>query len=163
MTASEIQKTNAMRALDQRKLPYEVRVYPEDIRSADAVAAVLGVPPALVYKTLVMVRDGSTRPILVMVPGDREVDQRILARELGYKSIHMASKLQAEQMTGLQTGGIGALALLNKRFEVYIDRSALLQESIFVNGGRRGLNLHVKTPDLIAVTGARPVATGRPG
>ena len=149
-------KTNAMRALDQRRIPYEAHEYDPEIKSADGVAAVLGVSPNEVYKTLVMLRE-SGRPLLVMVPGNREVDPRTLARSLGAKSVRMAPKQEAERLTGLQTGGIGALALLGKPFDVYIDRAALTKERIFVNGGRRGLNLRLRTSDLMAVTEAQPV------
>ena len=72
----------------------------------------------------------------------------------------MAARAEAEQLTGLQTGGIGALALLHKPFDVFIDRDALGHDYIFVNGGRRGLNLRLRTNDLIEVTGARPVDVG---
>jgi Cys-tRNA(Pro)/Cys-tRNA(Cys) deacylase len=70
----------------------------------------------------------------------------------------MAAKSDAERLTGLQTGGIGALALIGKPFDVYIDASALDQEHIYVNGGRRGLNLLVSVRDLLNVTGARLVS-----
>lgn len=159
MAASETAKTNAMRALDQRKIPYEACSYPPEIKSAEGVAQELGVLASLVYKTLVMLRDDNARPLLVMVPGDREVDMRALARGLGSKAVRMAPKARAEALTGLQTGGIGALALLNKPFDVYVDRAALSADTIFVNGGRRGLNLRLAVDDLIAVTGAHPVET----
>lgn len=148
-----------MRALDQRKIPYETFVYSPQIKSAQEVAKVLNVPATQVYKTLVVLRDDNPRPILVMVPGDREVDMRVLAADIGSKAVHMASKPQAEALTGLQTGGIGALALLGKRFDVYIDAHALAADAIFVNGGRRGLNLRLAVRDLVAVTGALPVRT----
>jgi Cys-tRNA(Pro)/Cys-tRNA(Cys) deacylase len=148
-----------MRALDQRKIPYEIYSYTPEIKSAEGVAQVLGVPASQVYKTLVMLRDDNPRPILVMVPGDREVDMRVLARGVGSKGVRMAPKPRAEALTGLQTGGIGALALLNKPFDVYIDTQVLSAEAIFVNGGRRGLNIRLAAADLIAVTGASAVGT----
>lgn len=148
-----------MRALDQRKIPYEACTYSPEIKSAEGVAQVLGVPASRVYKTLVMLRDGNARPLLVMVPGDREVELRALAKGVGSKAVQMAPKPRAEALTGLQTGGIGALALMNKPFDVYIDREALSADTIFVNAGRRGLNLRLAADDLIAVTGARPIDT----
>lgn len=152
-------KTNAMRALDRRKIPYEAREYEPTITSAEGVAEVFGVAAGEVYKTLVMLTSDS-EPILVMVPGDREVDLKVLAREVGTRSVRMAPKTEAERLTGLQTGGIGALALLDKRYAVYIDREALQHEEIFVNGGRRGLNLRVGVRHLLELTGAVPVRTG---
>lgn len=160
MAASQASKTNAMRALDQRKIPYQVYSYAPEIRSAEGVAQVLDVPPSQVYKTLVMLRDDNSRPMLVMAPGGRDVDLRVLARSIGSKAVYMVSKPRAEALTGLQIGGIGALALLNKPFDVYIDDQALFAAAIFVNAGRRGLNIRLAAADLIAVTGASAVGTG---
>lgn len=145
-----------MRALDSRRVPYEAHRYDPSFKSAPEVAAALGVPPGNVYKTLVMTREGG-RPFLLMAPGDREVDPRRLAGELDVKAVRMAPKSEAERLTGLQTGGIGALALLDRNFDIFLDDSALNHDCIFVNGGRRGLNLKVRVGDVIEVTGARIV------
>src|SRR3954452_9670073 len=149
-------KTNAMRALDTRGVAYEVRTYAPAITSAEGVAEDLGGVPAEGYKTLVMAADGDHK-LLVMVPGDREASLKTLARTIGARAVAMVPKSQAERLTGLQTGGIGALALLGKAFAVYIDRAALEREWIYVNGGRRGLNLPVRVQDLIRITEARAV------
>src|SRR5690349_6580505 len=117
-------KTIAMQTLEVRGVQYEAMEYDPDIRSGEGVAQALGVPPEHVLKTLVMQPEGG-RPILVMVRSDREVAPKVLARELGVKSVRMVPKVDAERLTGLQTGGIGALALLDRRFGVYIDRDAL--------------------------------------
>ncbi|MBV9280241.1 MAG: aminoacyl-tRNA deacylase [Chloroflexi bacterium] len=146
-----------MRLLDQRGIEYEARHYDPSITSAEGVAAALEIPAAEVFKTLVMMRDGG-KPLLVMVPGDREVRLRALAAGIGAKSVRMASKAEAERLTGLQTGGIGALALVGKPFEVYIDETALALDRILVNGGRRGLDLRLRPNDIMEVTGASPVA-----
>jgi len=151
-----VPKTNAMRALDQEGVRYEVYTYDPTLMGAVEVAEALHVPPGQVYKTLVILRDGK-EPLLAMVSGECEVDLRVLAQQIGCKSVRMAPKSEAERLTGLQTGGIGALALLGKPFPVYIDRLALGQKEIFVNGGRRGLNLSVLVPDLIQLTGAQSV------
>jgi Cys-tRNA(Pro)/Cys-tRNA(Cys) deacylase len=152
-------KTNAMRALDARKVPYVAYEYDPEIRTAAGVAEVLGVATRLVYKTLVLLREGGGLPMLVMVPGDREVTLRVLAKQVGAKAVRMAPKAEAEQLTRLQTGGIGALALIGKPFDVYIDGEALELESIIVNGGRRGCNLQLQVSDLIAITHATAVST----
>jgi len=156
-----VTKTNAMRTLDQRGVPYTALEYPPDIHSAVEVAGILGVPPAVVYKTLVLVRERG-RPLLVMVAGPRQIDLRRLADSLGEKAVRMAPQREAERLTSLQVGGIGALALLDRPFDVYIDRPALTLDEILVNGGRRGLNLRLRVADLVRVTGARPVDATRP-
>src|SRR5262249_27898009 len=109
-------KTNAMRVLDARRIPYASFTYDASIHSADEVALLLGVPVGAVFKTLVVLADRDRR-LLVMAPGDRELDLRRVAREVGAKSAQMATQREAERLTGLKVGGISPLALLDKRFE----------------------------------------------
>lgn len=146
-------KTNAMRALDARHIPYATFTYDASIHSADAVAPVLGVPAGAVFKTLVVLVDHDRR-LLVMAPGDRELNLRLLARGVGAKSAQMASQREAERLTGLKVGGISPLALLDKRFEIYLDASAAALDELYINGGQRGVNLRLRVADLLAVTGA---------
>lgn len=150
-------KTNAMRALDARGIAYSTHTYADTIHSADGVAEVLGVPMSDVFKTLVVLADGGRR-LLVMAPGDRELDLRMVARAVGAKSTQMAPQREAERLTGLKVGGISPLALLDKRFEVYLDEHAASLDELYLNGGQRGINLHLRVADLIDVTGARLIA-----
>ncbi len=153
-----MQKTNAMRALDQRKIPYETHTFSDTIRSADDVAATLGIPEAEVFKTLVALPESrGKKPLLVMLPASKELDLRRFARAVGEKSVRMASQHEAEQLTGLKVGGISALALLGKPFTVFLDASATALDLLYVSGGQRGLDLHLRVADLIAVTGAAVV------
>jgi Cys-tRNA(Pro)/Cys-tRNA(Cys) deacylase len=150
-------KTNGMRALDQRKVPYEVVSYDPTIHSAVEAAAAYGADPDEVYKTLVLLREGGGRPLLVMLRGAAELDLRRLARSVGEKAVRMAPLRDAERLTGLLVGGIGAVALLGKPFDVYLDRAALDHERIYVNPGRRGVNVRLRVDDLVRVTGAQVV------
>ncbi|HEY7779981.1 MAG TPA: aminoacyl-tRNA deacylase [Ktedonobacterales bacterium] len=155
-------KTNAMRALDAHKVPYDTFTYASTIHSANEVAGLLGVPASEVYKTLVLVT-GDARHLLVVVPGDSEVDLRLLSHALGVKSVQMAPQREAERLTGLLVGGISPLALLGRPFEVYVDARAADLEYLYINGGQRGVNIHLRVADLLAITGARLVAaTQRP-
>ncbi len=150
-------KTNAMRVLDQRKVAYEVHEYSPEIHSAVEAARAMGQPIERVYKTLVVIRDlqPRTKPLLVMVPGDRELDLRVLARSTGDKKLRMATQKEAESLTGLMVGGIGALALLNRGFETWMDGAAMACERICVNAGQRGVNLELRVDDLVRITNAR--------
>jgi Cys-tRNA(Pro)/Cys-tRNA(Cys) deacylase len=154
-------KTNGMRALDARHIAYDTFTYPSAIHAADEVAALLGVPAAQVFKTLVMAADGA-RHLLVMAPGDGTVDPRLLARSLGVKAVRMVAQREAERLTGLLVGGISPLALLGRPFEVYLDARARALERLYLNGGQRGVNVCLRVADLLAVTGARYVAATRP-
>jgi Cys-tRNA(Pro)/Cys-tRNA(Cys) deacylase len=158
MARSKIEKTNAIRLLDTRHVPYEALSYDPAIHSAVGVAAALGVPAEPVYKTLVLLREEPrSKPLLVMIAGPDELDLRLLARSVEAKAVRMAPQKDAERLTGLLVGGIGALALMHKPFEPCIERAALGHEWVLVNGGRRGLNLRIAVADLLRLTDARVV------
>ena len=148
-------KLNSMRVLERARVPFEVFTFPSTIHSADGVADYLGIPASQVYKTLVVERVEGGKPLLVMVAGDRELDLKKLATALDEKKLRMARQVDAEKLTGLQVGGISALALLNRGFEICIDRPAASLEQIVVSAGQRGVNLMLAVSDLIQVTAAR--------
>lgn len=149
-----MEKTNSMRLLDRMGISYEVYTFSPDIHSAVGVAEVTGIPAAQVFKTLVILRP-SGKPMLVIAPGDSEVDLRKVAAVAGEKKVAMASQREAEALTGLQVGGISALALRDKRFPVYLDHSALTHERIMVSAGKRGVNLRLSPQDLIRAVDAQ--------
>lgn len=149
-------KTLSMRILEGADIPYEVIEFPPDIHDAIGVAEYAEVPPNHVYKTLVAVRDEG-KPMLVMIPADRSLDLKLLASATGEKKVRMAKHDQAEELTGLQVGGISALALLNRGFDVYIDRPALDLAHVLVSAGVRGLNLRLPVENLVEITGAQVI------
>lgn len=151
-------KTNAMRVLDSQKIEYHVTVYDDagEFHSADEAAALIGAPIEQVYKTLVVMRETPrAKALLVMVASHREVDLRVLAKSVGEKKLRMATKKEAEQLTGAQIGAISALAQLNKGFEMLLDKPALNLERIHVSGGARGVDIQLRVQDLIRVTRAK--------
>lgn len=157
-------KTNAMRVLEAHKISYETLVYDAagEFHSAEEAAALLGAPVEAVYKTLVVLNEDPSgprkKPLLVMVAAAREIDLRVLAKSLGEKKLRMATKKEAERLTGAQIGGISALAQLNKGFEILLDKTANTLEWIHVSGGARGVDLKLRVADLIRATNARWVA-----
>ncbi len=146
---------NVTRMLDAKKVSYTAHALPEEKLGAARSAEILGVPASQVYKTIVAVRTGPGKPVLAVVPGDKELDLKLAARAVGEKKLKVATHQQAEELTGLQTGGISPLALINKGFQVLLNHSALNHETIFVSGGQRGLNIEISPKDLIKLTNAR--------
>jgi Cys-tRNA(Pro)/Cys-tRNA(Cys) deacylase len=158
-------KTNAARLLEARGVEHRIRVYdPEGaFHSADEAATLLGVEPGSVLKTLVVLREttGPAKPLLVLVPSDRQVDLKRLGKVLGEKRLRMATQREAERLTGLKVGGISALAVRPGAFEVVVDRSAAARAHVHVSAGVRGVDLELRPADLLAVTGGRLADTSR--
>ena len=149
-------RTNAMRLLDAHKVAYEVLTVSPEIHSATHVEDVLGLDPKTVYKTLVVQR-ARGKPLLVMVAGDERIDLGRLAASVGEKKLTMATQRDAEGLTGLQVGGISALALLNKGFQICILREVQTLSHVVVSAGKRGINLRLPVEDLMRITGAKLV------
>jgi len=151
---------NATRLLDSRKVAYLVHEYDYDsgVHSAVDVAEAVGLRENQVFKTLVALPDQpNAKPVLAIIAGPDTLDLKLLAKALNVKKARMASHAQAEELTGLQTGGISALALMNRGFRVFIDVKALESPTIAVSAGQRGVNLELAPDDLIKVTKARVV------
>ena len=143
-----------MRLLESRRIAYQVHEFSSEIRSAEDAAQVMGAPPDHVFKTLVVLRERG-RPLLVLIPGSKALDLKLLAKAAGEKKLHMATHKEAEALTGLEVGGISALALLNKGFEVYADEAILALSEVYVSAGSRGINLSLRPQDLLQVTRAK--------
>lgn len=159
-----MQKTIAIKLLEGKKIKHEVIPYPDHMRDAEAIAVELGVPAGQVFKTLVVLPPGTTgraaKPLLIMLPADRQLSLKKLAKAVSAKKLQMATHAEAEKMTGLQVGGISALALLNRGFAIYLDEAARAYDQIFVSAGQRGLDIKLAVTDLIKVTGARFLDAG---
>jgi Cys-tRNA(Pro)/Cys-tRNA(Cys) deacylase len=153
--------TNVTRLLDARKIRYTAYETPAEKLGALETARFLNVQPDSVFKTIVVTREKG-KPLLVVVPGTAEVDLKLVAAALGEKKVHLPTEREAEQLTGLQAGGISPLALINKGFQVVIDASAQPLGEIHVSGGQRGLNIKMSAADLAKLVNARFAPVSRP-
>jgi Cys-tRNA(Pro)/Cys-tRNA(Cys) deacylase len=143
-------KLNSMRLLEQNKIPYEVVAFSDELRDAEVIAEVLGIPPYMVYKTLVAEPEGGSKPFLVMLAANRRLNLKRLAQAAGVKKVRMAAHKDAEAMTGLKVGGISALALTHKHWTVFLDKPAAEMEHILVS-----VDLRVPVSALVRLTRAR--------
>jgi Cys-tRNA(Pro)/Cys-tRNA(Cys) deacylase len=115
----------------------QTHTYATDIRSADDVAHVLGIPAYEVYQTLVVLPPHG-KPLLMIIPGPWALDLERLAQALGTKRPRMATHPEAEALTGLQEGGMSALAVLDRGFQVYVEQAAQTLTTLVVSAGQRG-------------------------
>jgi len=146
---------NITRLLDSRKISHTVFELPAEKLGAQETARFLNVDPAAIFKTIVVTREKPKKPLLVLVPGTVAVDLKLLASALGEKKVYLPTEREAEQITGLQAGGISPLAILNKGFQVIVDSSAQNFTDIHVSGGQRGLNIRLPVIELVNLTKAR--------
>jgi Cys-tRNA(Pro)/Cys-tRNA(Cys) deacylase len=122
-------------------------------------AAALGIPPARVFKTLVARLDGAGLAVAI-VPVAAQLDLKRLAAAAGAKRAEMAPPREAERATGYVRGGISPLGQ-RRRLPTFLDASALGFETVFVSGGRRGLELELPPQALCDACGARTVRIAR--
>jgi Cys-tRNA(Pro)/Cys-tRNA(Cys) deacylase len=127
-------------------------------------AAVLGVDPARVHKTLVaavtMAPSSEDRLVVAVVPVAGQLDLKALAAVCGGRKAVMADAAAAERATGYVVGGISPLGH-RRRLPVVLDEGALSWDTVFVSAGRRGLELELAPGDLVRLAGAAVAAIGR--
>ncbi len=147
-------KTNAARILDGLHIDYTIREYEVDENdlSAENVAAKVGMPPAQVFKTLV-VRGDKTGILLVCIPGDAELDLKALAAFSNNKKVEMVPLKEVQPLTGYIRGGVSPVGT-KKRYPVYLDASISDWPVISLSAGARGYQLLLAPADLIRAVNA---------
>jgi Cys-tRNA(Pro)/Cys-tRNA(Cys) deacylase len=155
MASKARRKLQSQRQLEAAGVPYELVEFDPSIRSATLVAESAGHDPAGVFKTLVAIEArAGAKPVLAVIPSDRELDLKMLAKRMNVRKVAMAGHSEAERLTGLKVGGISAVALLDRGWSVYLDASAEHLESILVSAGERGFDVSLAPKDFVRVTGA---------
>jgi len=146
--------TPATVALTAAGLAFTLHEYEHDPRAASyglEAAAALGLDPECVFKTLMATVDG--RLAVGIVPVSGQLDLKGLARALGASKAAMADLAAAERATGYVAGGISPVGQ-KRAHPTVLDETATLFDTIFVSGGRRGLDLGIAPADLVTATGA---------
>jgi Cys-tRNA(Pro)/Cys-tRNA(Cys) deacylase len=147
-------KTPAIVALTKAGVPHTVRDFGHDGSDRNygkAAAAALGVDEARVFKTLLVVADG--RHAVGIVPVAGQLSLKGVAAALGAKKAEMCDPAVAQRLTGYVVGGISPFGQ-RKQLTTVLDESASAFETIFVSGGRRGLDVELAPADLVRVLGA---------
>ncbi|PAF36541.1 Cys-tRNA(Pro) deacylase [Terribacillus saccharophilus] len=140
-------KTNVMRMLDQKKVPYKSYSYADtDAISGTEVAEVLGQNPAQVFKTLVTVSKSNQHYVFV-IPVEQELDLKRAAASIGEKSVRMLPAKELLQLTGYVHGGCSPIGM-KKVFRTVVDESASNFESIIFSAGKIGYQVELTLSDL---------------
>ena len=148
--AKAIQKTNVMRVLDQKKVPYEMYTYADtEAISGVEVAAVLGQNPKQVFKTLVTV-GASKKNYVFVIPVCTELNLKKAAKAVGEKSIEMIKSKELLPLTGYIHGGCSPIGM-KKFFTTTIDETAKNWDTIIFSAGKIGYQVEVSLENLSKV------------
>lgn len=148
MGAKKIPATNAIRFLREKGVDFVEHPYRYEEKGGTKVAAqALGIDEHLTIKTLVM-EDEKKTPLIVLMPGDKEVSTKELARIMGVKTVTLCSPEVAFKHTGYMVGGISPFGT-RKKLPVYVEETILTLPRIFINAGKRGLLCEMSPHELI--------------
>ena len=147
-------KTNVMRTLEQKKIPYTAYTYPTEGGAMDgvSVAAYLGVDPEEVFKTLVA-KGASGQYYVFDIPVAESLDLKKAAKAVGEKSIAMLPQKELLPLTGYVHGGCSPVGM-KKPFPTVFHETAEILDRIMVSAGKIGFQIQCRPEDLLALVGA---------
>ena len=149
-----VASTPATVALSRAGISFEVHAYEHDPQAesyGEEAARALGLDPARVFKTLFVSLD--RRLCVGIVPVTSRLDLKAVAAALGGKAAAMADPADAERASGYVVGGISPIGQ-RRQHPTVLDDSAPGFSTVFVSGGRRGLEVELRPGDLVAMTSA---------
>ena len=147
---SHVSETPATAFLKAQGVVYTEHVYEYVEHGGTGVSSdALGVPEHAVVKTLVM-EDEAAKPLIVLMHGDKKVSTKNLARQIGTKSVTPCTPEVAQRHTGYQVGGTSPFGT-RKSMPVYLEKTVLDLERMYINGGRRGYLVGIEPLELLRV------------
>lgn len=156
--------TPAINLLKKYSKTFSIHEYQHDPQSGayglEAIEA-LQLEPGRVFKTLLVMLDGNAKRLgVAVIPAAEKLNLKAVAKSLGAKKAEMADPSQAERITGYLVGGISPLGQ-KRLLPTVIHDSALQPDSIFVSGGKRGLEIEIVPTDLVELCLAHTAAICR--
>ena len=154
MAKHKEEKTNVMRILDQRRVPYTPHTYPVGDAAPDGVtvAAMMGQDPAAVFKTLVC-RGAGGGFYVFDIPVAATLDLKKAARAVGEKSVAMIAQKELLPLTGYIHGGCSPVGM-KKPFPTVFHESVNGLDTVTVSAGKVGHQIECRPADLLALVGA---------
>jgi len=151
-----VSQTPATAFLKKHGVDFTEHVYAYEEHGGTAVSArELGVPEHDVVKTLVM-EDEAKQAFIVLMHGDRKVSTKNLARQIGVKKVEPCTPEAASRHSGYFVGGTSPFGT-KKNLPVYVEKSVLGLDKIYINGGRRGYLVGIDPGELLRLLGAKTV------
>ena len=148
------EKTNVMRLLDGKKIPYESHAYePDATLSGEEIAVILGEDPDRVFKTLVTQGKSGAYYVFV-VPVRAELDLKKAAKACGEKAVAMIRQRELLPLTGYVHGGCSPIGM-KKLFPTFIHETAAGFDKVFISAGRVGFQIEIAPDDLMDAVGCK--------
>ena len=149
------EKTNVMRVLDGKKIPYESHMYePDATMTGEEIAGILGEDTSKVFKTLVT-QGKSGGYYVFVVPVKAELDLKKAAKAAGEKAVSMIKQKELLPLTGYVHGGCSPIGM-KKQFPTFIHETATGFDKVFVSAGKVGFQIELAPGDLTSVAGCKP-------
>lgn len=146
---SKIQKTNAMRFLENKKISYTVNSYKcDEFIDGVTMAKAIGQPIDETYKTLVA-EGKSKNYYCFVIPCAKELDMKAAAAAVGEKSVELIHVKDITKITGYVRGGCTPIGM-KKQFMTVVDRSAERLEMFYISGGKIGVQIHLSPKELVS-------------
>ena len=155
MAKNKEEKTNVMRILDQKEIPYTPPTYPhEEGEAVDGVtvAGIIGRDPECVFKTLVA-RGASGALYVFDIPVADSLDLKKAAKAVGEKSVAMLHQKELLPLTGYVHGGCSPIGM-KKQYPTVFHETAEILDTIIVSAGKIGCQVELSPTDLIGLVGA---------
>lgn len=154
--AEHAPETQATKFLKSRKVPFSVHLYAYEEHGGTKVSArELNVDEHAVVKTLVF-EDENTKPLIVLMHGDRKVSTKELARQIPCKKVEPCKPEVANRHTGFLVGGTSPFGT-KKAMPVYLEKTILDLPLIYINGGRRGFLVGIHPHDILRILNPKVV------
>ncbi|MBO0477576.1 Cys-tRNA(Pro) deacylase [Vagococcus sp. DIV0080] len=151
LVKKKVAKTNAVRFLEQKKISFKLSEYEysEDHLGAKSTAKQLGIEESTIFKTLVAVGN-KTGPLVAVIPGNKELDLKKIAKVSGNKKVDMLPMKELEPLTGYIHGGCSPVGM-KKQFPTFFAIEAKELDTIHCSAGMRGLQLEIDPKVLVTL------------
>ena len=154
MKSKSKDKTNVMRVLDGKKIPYQAYTYvPDPTMSGEEIAALLKEDAQKVFKTLVTQGKSGSFYVFV-IPVGKELDLKKAAKAAGEKAVSMIKQKDLLPLTGYVHGGCSPIGM-KKQFPTFLHETAGQYDTIFVSAGKVGFQIELSPEDLTKIARCR--------
>ncbi len=139
--------TRGIKYLEKKKIAFEIKKYSHDEKGAEFAADAVGFPLGQTIKTLV-VDLGNKTYSFALLPGDKQLSLKKLAKVCKVKRAAMVDQETAERITGYQVGGISPFGA-KQALKAIIEESLMAHQSVLINAGQRGMLLMMRPEDIV--------------